>query len=177
MVEIHGAYLEINLSQTHVQRDTHVRVWKHPTRSLHFKRVTSQHQLRVASQSRISTSTKSRVSIPIENRISTATENHFLTSLKFASALDQRGDHVYEGRVLSHTRSMSLLLQSAQHYTNKSNRQLYQFNSTLTNKPKLIQVLDWVSKILVTVLSEGFKQFDSTLTKTRIQTGSSDCRN
>ena len=63
----------------------------------------SQQQLRVASQS--------RVSIPIESRVSAATENCVSTSLEFAFTLDQHDDRVYKGRVLSHARSMSLLLQ------------------------------------------------------------------
>ena len=36
VVEIRGAYLELNLSQTRVQSGTRVRVWKHPTRSSRF---------------------------------------------------------------------------------------------------------------------------------------------
>jgi len=72
-------------------------------------------------QSTVSTSTESSVSTPIEGRVSTATECRISTSLKLASTLDQYGDHIYEGRVLSHTRSMTLLLQSVQQYTGKSN--------------------------------------------------------
>ena len=77
------------------------------------------------------------------------------------------------GRVLSHTNGMSLLLWSFQQHTSKSNRQLYRFSSTLTNKPELIQVLEWVSMTLVAIFPGCVKQFNSTLTKTRIQTWSS----
>ena len=74
----------------------------------------------------------------IESHVSTTIESRISTPLKFTSPLDQHDDRIYEGCVLSHTWNMSFLLQSVQQYTSKSNRQLYQFNSTLTNKPELM---------------------------------------
>jgi len=67
---------------------------------------------------------KSRVSIAIEGRVSIAIEGHVSTSLKFAYPLDQHDNLVYKGCVLSHIKSISMLLQSVQQYTGKSNRQL-----------------------------------------------------
>jgi len=81
---------------------------------------------------------ESRVSTTIESRISTTIESRVSTPLKFASPLDQHDDRVYENCVLSHTKSMSLLLQSVQQYTSKNNQQLYRFNSTPINKSELI---------------------------------------
>jgi len=115
-----------------IQRDLRILNWESRLK------VTSQHQRRVVSQSRIPTSTNSRVSISIDSRVSTEMESRVLTSLKLVSTLDQHGDRIYKGRILSHTRSMSLLLQLVQQYTGKSNWQLYQFNSTLTNKSELM---------------------------------------
>ena len=93
VAEIRGAYLELNPSQTRIQRGTSVRVWKHLTRSSHFK-------------SCVPTIIKSRVSITIKSRVS--------SSLMLASPLDHLDKRVYESCVLSHIRSMSLLLQSVQ---------------------------------------------------------------
>ena len=49
-------------------------------------------------------------------------EGRVSTLLKFVSPLDQHDNRVCEGGcVLSHTKSISLLLQSVQQYTGKSN--------------------------------------------------------
>ena len=77
------------------------------------------------------------VSTTIESCVFTIIENRVSTPLNFASLLDQHDNRVYEGYVLSHAKSMSLLLQSVQQYTDRSNRQLHRFNSTPTNKSEL----------------------------------------
>ena len=66
---------------------------------------------------RISITNKSCVSTAIKIRVSSALRVASPTSLKFASLLDQCDNRVCEGYVLSHTRSMSLLLQSVKQYT------------------------------------------------------------
>jgi len=106
VVEICGAYFELNSSQTRSKRGTNVRVWKHLTRSLRFK-------------SCVSITIEVRIPTTIESRISTTIESCVSSLLKFVSPLDQHDNHVYEGCVLSHIRNMSLLLQSVQQHTGK----------------------------------------------------------
>jgi len=108
VAEIRGTYLDFNLIQTRIQCVVYVRVWMHLTRSSCF-------------ESRISTAIMSRVSTAIESRVFTTIETRVSTSFKFAFPLVQHDYCIYEGCVLSHTKSMSLLLQSVQQYTGKSN--------------------------------------------------------
>ena len=116
VAEIRGMYLELNLSKTRIQLCIHVRVWKHPTRSSCFKSRVFQ-----LIKSRVSIVIKSCISTIIESRTSTIIESRVSTPLKFTFTLDQHGGRIYESCVLSHRRSMSLLLQSVQQYTGSSN--------------------------------------------------------
>ena len=144
VVEIRGAYLELNSSQTRVQRGACISVWKLQMRSSRFESRVSiaiKSRISMAIESRVSTTIKSRVSTTIESCVSTIIESRVSNSLKFTSPLDQHDDCVYKGCFLSHTKSMSLLLQSVQQYTCKSDRQLHWFNSTPINKAELMTIV------------------------------------
>jgi len=96
--------------------------------------------------------------------------SRFKNMTRVASSIDETRVFINKGCVFSCQHwSMSPLLQLVQQYTGKTNQKLYQFNSTSINKPELIQVLDWVFKTFVMIFPGGFKQFNSTLMKTRIQ--------
>ena len=127
------AYLELDLSQTRVQRGTRIRIRKHPTRYSRLKlRVASQHQLR----SHLNNNQESRLKVASQHqlRVVSLQQLRITSQLYWSSRL--HGDRVYEGRILSHIWSICLLLQSVQQSTSKSNWQFYRFNSILTNKPE-----------------------------------------
>jgi len=122
VAEMRDAYLVLNLSQIHIPRDLAC-TWKHLMRSLCFESrvsttmkscisMTIESRASAAIKNRISTAIEIRLSTIIEGRVSATIHGYVSTLLKFVSLLDQQNNCVYEGYVLSYTRSMSLLLQS-----------------------------------------------------------------
>jgi len=99
--------------------------------------VSQEPRLHNNQESRLYNNWKSCLTV-IKNRVCITIESYVSTPLKFTSPLDQCDNHVCEGCVLSHTRSMSLPLQAVQQYTGKTNRQLHRFNSTPTSRPELM---------------------------------------
>ena len=90
---------------------------------------------------------------------------------------------IWQSRLHQMTVAFSYIQEVCPYFCNQFNStltkvidKLYLFNSTPTKTPELIQVLDWVSKTLMKIFHGDFKQFNSTLTKTRIQIESgSEC--
>ena len=127
MALIRGVNLKSSRSKT--RRDSRPKILNdhsfpkpdtHPKWCLHSRLKESNRFL--CPKSRVSTGIKSRtiesrISTAIKNRVCATIKSHVSTPLKFTSPLNQCDNHICEGCVLSHTRSMSLLYN--------------QFNSTL----------------------------------------------